>query len=943
MIQKLTLIIITLYLITFGGYGQETKKIPLDFTVYDDWNTLEKEKISADGKWISYVTKPQKGDGWIYLYDDDNNTLDSVERGDDPVFAFTSDFLAFRVKPPLAISRQEKKEKVKDEEKTGDSLAIRVFDADTTYLFPEVKSFTVPGKGSNWIGFVQKLKPVELELDTAVIDTTGSDGIDNKESKEKLNCRFVLFNPVQQKSLEIPGADEFVISENGKLAAATRHYGDSIDSVSLYIIGIETLHADSFVFGPGKITKMKADKRGEQVAFLFTSDTAENKIYSCLHYHVEMDEPEIIVDTNTVGIPEKWAPSEHGSLWFAEDGSRLFMGTAPKPVPEPQDTLLDEEKVRVDVWNWQDTLLQPMQKIQLDKEKKRTFLAFFDLKKKSFYQLGNETIRQVRVYNKGMSDFAIGIDDKKYATSASWNFLYYRDYYLINMKTGESNLFMAKNTSFPSLSPGNNYIYWYEYSDSSWYAHDIKKDRLVYLTQDMGVPFYDVENDIPAPARSYGSAGWTKDDRFFLVYDQYDIWQIDPRVRKEPVNLTGGYGRENKITFRYARLDRDEEYIDPDRKFMLKAFNQDNKQYGIFSIMVNREHNPVQELYGPFALHDLQKAKNQEKYLWRKGTFNSYPNLYCSGTDFNKSRLISNVNPQKEKYYWGNVQLVSWTSFDNEKLKGLLYTPEDLDTTKKYPMVVYIYEKSSDGLYHHFIPSPSRSVINRPMYTSNGYVIFVPDINYKIGYPGESAYNAVVSGTVKMINQFPFIDQERIGLQGQSWGGYQVAYLVTRTNMYAAAMAGAPVSNMTSAYGGIRWGSGMSRMFQYEMTQSRIGGTMWDKMFLYLENSPVFYAPKIETPLLLMHNDNDGAVPWHQGIELFVALRRLHKPVWLLSYNDEEHNLTRYPNRKDLSIRMMQFFDHYLKDKPEPVWMKYGIPAINKGIEKGHELTNDNL
>jgi len=281
---------------------------------------------------------------------------------------------------------------------------------------------------------------------------------------------------------------------------------------------------------------------------------------------------------------------------------------------------------------------------------------------------------------------------------------------------------------------------------------------------------------------------------------------------------------------------------------------------------------------------------------------------------------------------------VEWTSFSGEKLKGLLYKPENLDPNHKYPMVVYFYERNSELLNRHQHPSPSHSTINKTFYNSNGYLVFVPDITYRDGYPGQSAYNAIVSGTQHLINKYPFVDEKHIGLQGQSWGGYQTAYLITQTDMFAAGMAGAPVSNMTSAYGGIRWETGISRMSQYEHTQSRIGGTLWEKPLHYIENSPLFYAPKVNTPLLMMHNDNDGAVPWYQGIEYFVALRRLDKPVWMLTYNDEPHNLktTSWANRVDLSTRMFQFFNHYLKGKPMPEWMEKGVPAIEKGKNLGY-------
>jgi len=253
-------------------------------------------------------------------------------------------------------------------------------------------------------------------------------------------------------------------------------------------------------------------------------------------------------------------------------------------------------------------------------------------------------------------------------------------------------------------------------------------------------------------------------------------------------------------------------------------------------------------------------------------------------------------------------------------------------------MLVYFYERSSDRLNRYYIPKPIRSVINWTYYASNGYLIFIPDIVYRTGYPGPSAFDCIISGTQAMCNRFSFINREKLGIQGQSWGGYQTAYIITQTDMFKAAMAGAPVSNMTSAYGGIRWGSGLSRAFQYEESQSRIGATLWERRDLYILNSPLFFADQVNTPLLMMHNDEDGAVPWYQGIEFFNALRRLNKPVWMLVYNGAPHNLKRWADMEDLTIRMAQFFDHYLKGTPEPEWMKYGIPAIDKGKKFGLEF-----
>ena len=300
-------------------------------------------------------------------------------------------------------------------------------------------------------------------------------------------------------------------------------------------------------------------------------------------------------------------------------------------------------------------------------------------------------------------------------------------------------------------------------------------------------------------------------------------------------------------------------------------------------------------------------------------------------------RRVSDANPQQKDYLWGSAELVEWTSNDGVELQGMLFKPDGFDPADEYPMLVYFYERMSDGLYAWRTPRPGSSSVSVPFYVSRGYVVFIPDIPYEIGYPGESALDAVVPGVLGILDD-GYVDRDRIGVQGHSWGGYQIAYMITKTNLFAAAEAGAPVSNMTSAYGGIRWQTGMSRMFQYEQTQSRIGGSLWEATSEYLHNSPLFYADKIRTPLLMMHNDDDGAVPWYQGIELFVALRRLHKPAWLLNYNGEGHGLSRNANRKDWALRMQQFFDHYLQDAPAPVWMEKGIAAVDKGRTLGTEL-----
>ncbi|HEX8059671.1 MAG TPA: prolyl oligopeptidase family serine peptidase, partial [Cyclobacteriaceae bacterium] len=418
-----------------------------------------------------------------------------------------------------------------------------------------------------------------------------------------------------------------------------------------------------------------------------------------------------------------------------------------------------------------------------------------------------------------------------------------------------------------------------------------------------------------------------------LIYDRYDIWSFDPNGARAPINLTK-VGRQEKTVFRYIKLDIEERSIDPTKEMMLSAFNETTKQSGFYKLSL-KDGKLTKLVMDNYRFSGGVKAALANQWLFTRENFREFPDVWTSDLNLAGMKKITEVNPQMKNYHWGTVELVNWISLDNVPLGGMLYKPEGFDPKKKYPMITYFYEKESDNLNAHIPPTPLRSSINRTTYVSDGYLVFVPDIVYKVGFPGESAYNAILPGVQSLVAK-GFVDERNLGIQGHSWGGYQTAYIVTRSNLFKAAEAGAPVANMISAYGGIRWETGMSRMFQYEHQQSRLGGSLWEKPMLYIENSPIFFADKIQTPMLLMANDNDGAVPWYQGIEMYMALRRLEKPVWMLNYNGEPHWPVKRENRMDFQVRMKGFFDHYLKGAPEPGWMKEGVPAIEKGIKTGY-------
>ena len=389
------------------------------------------------------------------------------------------------------------------------------------------------------------------------------------------------------------------------------------------------------------------------------------------------------------------------------------------------------------------------------------------------------------------------------------------------------------------------------------------------------------------------------------------------------------------ITYRLVKLDKEERDVSLNKRQILIGFNEKSKGYGYYRAQFSKAAVPSVLMAGNYMLKSPLKAKKSDAVLYTVETFQQYPDLHLSDLDFAKGIKLTNGVAQQEGFNWGTAELVHWISLDGRPLEGVVYKPADFDPAKKYPMIVNFYERNAETLYGYRMPEPHRSTIDYHYYTSNGYLVFNPDVRYKDGYPGESCYNSVMPGISALIAQ-GYVDEKAIGAQGHSWGGYQVAYLATRTNLFAAIESGAPVVNMFSAYGGIRWGTGLNRSFQYEHGQSRIGGTPWQKPLNYMENSPLFTMDKVQTPILIMHNDNDGHVPWYQGIEYFVALKRLQKPAWLLNYTGEVHWPMRMANRIDFQKRMFQFFDHYLRNQPMPDWMKEGVPAVERDFELGY-------
>lgn len=889
------------------------------------WNTIVSPKISNSGNYILYETEKGEKDKTVHLSDIDGKPIFSHSRTKGAKFTYDSKYVLFTVNAWKDSIKEMKRRKVKTKNLPKDTLVLYAIKNKETIKIPNVKSYKIPEK---WSGIV-----------TYMLEPTakGKKKKDASKQPSKSNgFHLIIRNLDATTSDTLKYVTKYVIAKNAKKVTYITT-GNATSSAGVYTYDVQSKKRNLIYksHDKTKYPQLAVSTSGKKVAFVVDADTTKTLIKkpSLLAWNSEMESAKEIVQSENNSA--KLLVSGVQRLQFSKNENRLFFGLRTTPILQDPDKL-KEEIVNVEVWTYDEPRLYTVQELNVNRDKKKAYVTAYDFNKNKMISIANKDYDVVRYGNGGNSKYAVIANGTPYQLESQWTGQRPLDLIRVNLNTGEQKPIAKKVYGGTSISPKGKYVYGYSRKDTTWFTYNLETLKYTALTKGKG--FYNELHDYPDDPRGYGSAGWTKDDERFLIYDRFDIWAFDPETG-ESEKLTNG--RTKNIRYRYLKTNNEAQFISNKEIWLLSTFNEINKHSG-YANYNPKKKSVKQILEGPYAYGRpvlAQKDKKKRVMLTRQ-SFTDFPDIWTSNRDFKSPKKITNVNPQQSEYNWGTAELVNWTSLDGIPLTGLLIKPENFDPNKKYPMIVNFYERNSDGLFRHRAPSFGRSTINYPFYASRGYVIFNPDIHYREGYPGESALNCVIPGITALIEQ-GFVDKDNIGVQGHSWGGYQIAYLVTKTDIFKAAESGAPVPNMISAYGGIRWWTGLSRQFQYEHTQSRIGGTPWQYPQRYVENSPIFNIDKINTPLLIMHNDADGHVPWYQGIEFFVSLRRLGKPSWFLNYNGEPHWPLKMQNRVDFNIRMAQFFDYYLKGAPKPVWMQRGVPALEKGINQGLELLKE--
>jgi dipeptidyl aminopeptidase/acylaminoacyl peptidase len=944
----------------------QTARRPLNHKDYDGWRTIAAQRLSADGKFLAYAVFPQEGDGEVVIRNlrtgqdarfaagaRPQPAAGSTDEGAPPearvtTIALSADsrYAVFSTFPPKADSDKARKEKKTADQMPKDGMTIVELATGKAAVIARVRRFMVPEKAAGYLAYQKEAAERPAGAPADATRNAGGDGHDQQGGRGGRGGRGGAARPEFGTDLVLralaDGAErtfsdvaEFHFTDDGsQLVYAVAAHDSAKNGVFAAMPG-EAGAAAVVLDGKGKYAKLTFDESQTQMVFLSDRDDSAAKQPKWKIYRWDRKTPVAeLVSGEMPGLESGFAISDKGTPAFSRDGSRLFFGVAiparvPAPAPETEpnaDAAADataNDKAVVDLWSYRDEYLQPVQKVRAARDRDRTFTAAWLIPEHKLLQLADSQMDTVTTSESPR--WAMGSDDRAYRKANDYD-EHYTDLYLVDVTTGERKEVAGKSIGAATWSPAGGCLLQFDGKD--WNTISVPDGKKLNLTAGLGVKFFNEDLDTPSVPNAYGSAGWTRDGKWVLLYDRYDIWRVSPDGTGAR-NITSGFGRSHDIRLRYTRSDTEsrDPWIDPGKPLLLAGESLKTHDSGFFRGSLDGAE-PQQLIFAAKFFSAPVKARDADVYLLTGQTFNEFPDLLTTSAAFQELNKVSDVNPQKAGLLWGTAELVPFKNADGVPLQAALYKPENFDAARKYPLMVYIYERLTQNVHHFVNPAPGTS-INISYYVSNGYLVLTPDIVYTAGYPGQSALKCVLPAIQAVVDR-GVVDEKAIGIQGHSWGGYQIAYMVTQTNRFRAVEAGAPVADMISAYDGIRWGTGITRQFQYERTQSRIGGSIWQYPTRFIENSPIFWADRVQTPVLILQNDGDDAVPWYQGIEFFLALRRLGKEVYLFNYNGQPHGLRSRPDQKDYAIRMQQYFDHYLKGAPAPDWMTRGVPYLER-------------
>ncbi len=900
---RLMIIILLLSFAATGVFAQNGSKI-LTLDDYPRWKHIVSTKISPDGNWVTYAYRPNAADDTLHIKNMKTGKVYDIPGGSTPSFSEDSKWAAYMINLPKVETEKLKKEKKKITKKAEtvnlDSGIKHTIDNASAFAFSKTSGFLA----------VKKAKSD---------DKAGFKGTD-----------LILINLDNGIYQNIGNVSEFAFNKPGEYLAYSVDAANRIGN-GIYLIDLESGAFNSLDTDTLSYSGLAWDEKGKTGVAVLKGRTQkgnehrDNRLVLAFLTAGRNKRSESIAVSRVIDpkdfdtFPENMIISENGSLSWNEDGTMVFFG-----IREQKKKLKksDEKVANVDVWHWKDKRIQSHQMIRADRDKKLTYRSVFITGTSELKRLADENMKTITISPDGK--WGVGAVSDPYI-SDKYGGGGEQDFYSVNNTTGDRTLIAEKVFYSYGISPDSkHFLYW---KNRDYFLYSFESGRNINISENAPVNFENMEFDRPMEKSPYRIAGWSKDGRSVLVYHRYDIYMLSLEG-KTAENITKDFGDKNEIVFRYFRLDPEEKSIDLKRSLFLTASGQWTKKTGFFSLKAGKE--PQQLVYEDKRFGRPVKAKKADKLLYTVETFIEYPDYFTSGTNMKDRVRITNANPQQIEYAWGRNELIDFTDSRGNRLQASLTYPANYEPGKKYPMLVYYYEKMSQRV--HVFSKPVYD--DRPhmsLYASNGYLVLMPDIEYEMGKPGSSAMDCVTSAVKKVI-EFGYADPERVGLQGHSWGGYETAFMITQPHIfrYACAVAGAAASELFSDFNQVYKRTGTNNRGYHETSQGRIGTNPWEAQELYISQSPLQNVRNINAPFMLLHGTVDGAVDWIQGLVYYNAARYWGKEVIFLSYPDEPHHLRKLENQKDFLKRMQDFFDVYLKGKPAPDWMINGLPYLEK-------------
>ncbi|MBQ4852338.1 S9 family peptidase [Pseudoalteromonas sp. MMG012] len=910
--MKVTSFAIASVLLSTAAYGQK----PLEFKDVFDFKYAKNTQLSENGAWLSFSATPYRGDAVGHIYSLKNNQLlTTVERGIKPQINKNALWVSFTKIPSLLETETATKKQKKA--LTNDLVLINTTTKEQQ-IFSKVKDYQVSDDGL-WLAYREVHQDEQKKKDETIDAEIAADKKDEHHT-------LVIVNLSTNTTHRVAQVGKYALSPTSHgVIFATHNSNGSQNQIGFF--HLSNAKQTPLISEPG-VTLSQATWHPTKPLVAFNMGNYVNDDPRRRNYQVTLWN----AATNTlksVKNSDGWFTAKTAKLTWSEHGERLYFQNRPElnvKTPELKylktASLYDYDTIRAQkglkIWHNDDAQIKPREvKTWQETNKHRHYQAVYHINNEKVAQLSGPQVQDLTLHTE--AQFLLGSDNTAYLEEIMYNGFFY-DYYAVNVKNGDKKSITTRTRFKPSLSPTGQFAAYFQ-NQQIW-LKDLSTNTRTSLTHNINhAIFADDKHDYPSEQAGYKFAGWQLDGKTLYAYSKYDIWAFDVTTNTA-ARLT--QGRETKTQYRVRHLDKLATGFTPGQTLTLSAHNLNNKQTHIATLSL--KDNKLTTVLSDAARFDvLKKAKHSDTLLFTKQSYHEFPDIWQTNSTCLNPKKVTNLNPQAAKFSWGQKpELIKYKGYNGEDLQGVLIKPENYRAGDKLPVVIYFYRYMSQRMYD-FPKMELNHRPNFPMFTSNGYAIFLPDIRFEIGKPGPSSTQTMINAAQKLID-IGVAHPDKIGLQGHSWAGYQSAYMITQTDMFKAVVSGAPVTNMTSAYSGIRLKSGLARQFQYETGQSRIGKPLHQALDLYIENSPVFFADKVNTPILMMFGDKDGAVPWQEGIQYYLALRRLGKDATFLQYEGEPHHLKQFPNQVDFSIRMMEYYDHHLKGHPAADWISNGSP-----------------